>query len=172
MSSDWFETPIACFVTFRTFGTWLHGDDRFSVDRRHNTYGSPRIAPNPSWKRFEARAVARDPVILNSHQRRVVDASIRDTCDVRGWRLYARNVRTNHIHAVIGTSVSASRVVVALKANATRWMREDGCWTSQASPWSKGSSKRYVWTVAQLERAVAYVLEGQGPSLDDQSRER
>jgi len=39
--------PLAYLITFRAYGTWLHGDSRGSVDRFHNRYGAPLIAPNP-----------------------------------------------------------------------------------------------------------------------------
>jgi hypothetical protein len=41
------EFPLAYLVTIRTFGTWLHGDERNSVDRHgKNIYGTPDIVPN------------------------------------------------------------------------------------------------------------------------------
>ena len=30
------EIPLAHLSTFRSYGTWLHGDKRGSVDRSHN----------------------------------------------------------------------------------------------------------------------------------------
>ena len=37
----------AYLITFRCYGTWLHGDDRGSVDRRfYNRVGTPRITPD------------------------------------------------------------------------------------------------------------------------------
>jgi len=53
----------------------------------------------------------------------------------------------------------------ALKASATRSMREAGCWTSSLSPWAARGSKKYLWTEQDLLDAIAYVLEGQGEPL-------
>jgi hypothetical protein len=39
------DTPLAYLITFRCHGTWLHGDERGSVDRFHNRYKSPCIEP-------------------------------------------------------------------------------------------------------------------------------
>jgi hypothetical protein len=38
------EFPLAYLITVRTFGTWLHGDERSSVDEHNdlNIYGTPR----------------------------------------------------------------------------------------------------------------------------------
>ncbi len=39
--SQW---PLAYLITFRTYGTWLHGDERYSIDRHgKNIYGAPCI---------------------------------------------------------------------------------------------------------------------------------
>ena len=35
-------------ITFRCYGTWLHGEERGSVDRRYyNRVGTAKIAPDP-----------------------------------------------------------------------------------------------------------------------------
>ena len=50
---DWDDNqfPLAYLITFRTFGTWLHGDDRGSMDRHgKNIYGTERIAPNANFR--------------------------------------------------------------------------------------------------------------------------
>ena len=70
------------------------------------------------------------------------------------------------MHIVYSARVDASRAVSAFKASATRRMRETGCWSSSLSPWSAGSSRRQLWTPLQLERAIVYVLDGQGDPLD------
>jgi hypothetical protein len=81
------------------------------------------------------------------------------------------NVRTNHAHIVvcIGSS-KPERALTAFKANATRQMREDGCWKDDSSPWAERGSKRYLWNERSVARAVDYVLNGQGdelPAFDD-----
>jgi hypothetical protein len=75
------ELPLAVFFTFRSYGTWLHGDERTSIDRYNNTYGAPRIPSNPKWKKHNINEILREPLILNSAQRRSVERAIRETCD-------------------------------------------------------------------------------------------
>ena len=62
----WNDTDIALayLITFRCYGTWLHGDKRGSIDRFHNAYKSPYIAPNPRWHYHNAQALAGKPVTL------------------------------------------------------------------------------------------------------------
>jgi|SRR5882672_2482558 len=94
-----------------------------------------------------------------------VELAIRETCKIREWSLWAFNVRTNHVHAVISASVRPDRIVSALKTNATRMMREAGQWQSERSPWSRYGSKRYLWTERELSNAIAYVMYDQGEPI-------
>ena len=128
------DIPLAYLITFRCYGTWLHGDKRGSIDRFHNAYKSPYIMPNPRWHRHNAQALEGEPVILDARQRTSVERAIRETCKLRKWHLHALSVRTNHVHVVvcIGT-LNPKRALTALKANATRQMRQDQCWLDRKS---------------------------------------
>ena len=55
------HVPQGYLITFRCYGTWLHGDGRGSVDRFHNRYGSPLIPPNKQWNDTIA-------ALLSAHQ--------------------------------------------------------------------------------------------------------
>lgn len=165
------ETPLAYLITFRCYGTWLHGDVRGSVDRRNNKYGTPRIPEHKRWNDASIASLKHPPVNLDAAMRCSVEEAIKETCSFRNWLLYAKNVRTNHAHSVVcaGTT-SSSKVLLALKANATRQMREDGEWTGEHSPWSEGGSKRKLWNEASVASAIDYVLYGQGDDLPDFDR--
>ena len=162
------DAPVAYLITFTAYGTWLHGDVRGSVDRNRNIYGTPRVLPDVRWKQREFALLKGAPVTLGVERRLSVRAAIAETCEIRGWELYASNVRTNHVHTVITALCRPERVVGALKANATRVLRERGLWSSDRSPWTRGGSTRYLWTQASLERAIWYVVDGQGASLDSE----
>ena len=151
---DFHTIPLAYHVTFRCYGTWLHGDSRGSVDRFHNRYGTPLIPPNAQWRQYNERSRRRPPVALQAQRRAAVKAGIRETCKIRQWRLWALNVRTNHVHTVVSASCDPEIVLIALKATATRKMREAGCWDSSKTPWAKRGSKRRLWTEEQLLRRL------------------
>ena len=79
------------------------------------------------------------------------------------------------MHTVVSTTGRPELALNALKANATRQLRQDGRWEVPFSPWSDGGSKRYVWTEVGLERAIDYVVNGQDgrmPELDQQNHLR
>src|SRR6478672_5798959 len=159
------DTPLAYLITFRTYGTWLHGDERGSVDRHNNVYGTPRIRRNDTWQRIETRSLTREPVQLDARRRAAVENAIRDTCKKRGWNLIAINVRTNHIHVLITANKRPDQILTAFKANATRQMRDDGCWDLELSPWAEKGSKRHLWNEKSVGLAADYVINEQGDDL-------
>jgi REP element-mobilizing transposase RayT len=105
---------------------------------------------------------------LNAVQRRSVEFAIQQTCAIRKWHLYAIQVRTNHVHTVVSIGgLKPERALNALKANATRQMRQDGVWDFHHTPWVKKGSKRYLWNERSVARAIDYVMNGQGDELPD-----
>ncbi len=161
------ETPLAYFISFRTYGTWLHGDRRGSIDRYHNKYGTPYLPPDLKWNQENQRRLKTTPLRLTAKHRKAVEAAIRETCKIRKWSLLAINVRTNHVHTVVTADRKASLVLNAFKANATRQLRQDGLWQHQFSPWADKGSKRKLWNERSVARAIDYVLYGQGDDLPD-----
>ena len=157
---------LAYFITFRTYGTWLHGDKRGSVDRHHRVYGTPGLPPSSLRRQHDRDLLKQPPVKLSARQRPVVESAIRETCTIRGWQLWTVNVRTNHVHAVVYADKNPNSVLSAFKANATRAMREAGVWASDLSPWEFRGSKKYLWDEEQLRNAIVYVESGQGEPLD------
>jgi len=139
------DIPLAYIITFRTYGTWLHGDGRGSIDRFHNLYGSPRIASNTNWHAFNEKSLKTKPLVLDAGQRKSVELAVSETCRIRNWSLRASNVRTNHVHVVLTADTLPERTVNALKANATRQLRTDGHWPHCFSPWADKGSNRLLW---------------------------
>lgn len=106
------------------------------------------------------------PVFLSAEMRDSVETAIKETCHFRDRILYAINIRTNHGHVVVDAgSESPSKVLQALKANATRYMRQRGVWREDFSPWSVRGSKRFLWNDKSVNAAIDYVLYGQGDEL-------
>lgn len=75
---------------------------------------------------------------------------------------------TNHVDVVV--SVGEKRPELALnafKANATRQMRQDECWQREHSPCVDKDSKRNLCNERSIERAIDYVINGQGDDLPE-----
>src|SRR5437763_10481531 len=75
------HTPLGYLITFRTYGTWLHGDDRGSIDRHNNRYGAPLVTPNQRWLAYNKAQLKHRPVQLTRKQRALIKESIERTCD-------------------------------------------------------------------------------------------
>lgn len=162
------DIPLAVLFTFRSYGTWLHGDDRCSIDRHNNIYGTPRYSKLDHWEQISRERMKHDPVTLNARQRSAVEYAVRETCIIRNWGMYAINVRTNHGHVVAAVgSKSPDLVLSTFKANATSIMRERNCWQFKHSPWAEKGSKRRLWNERHLIGAIDYVMFGQGGDLPD-----
>jgi REP element-mobilizing transposase RayT len=167
---DWDDNqwPLAYLITFRTYGTWLHGDERFSMDRHgKNIYGSPAIAPNEKLIGITESNRGDAEFLLDGKQRAVVRKAIEDCCLLREWQLRAINVRTNHVHATISAARKPEGILVAFKSNATKYLREAQLVSFEQKVWSRGGSTRYLWKPEHINRANDYVLNGQGNDLPD-----
>jgi REP element-mobilizing transposase RayT len=161
------DVPIAYLITFRTYGTWLAGDARGSIDRFNNTYGTPRAPSNVIREQQQAAKLKSEPFLMNAAARKAVSEAMRDICSFRGWRAYALNVRTNHAHIVTAGQASPDKMLGDLKAYSTRRLRATGCWPRDHSPWVDKGSKRNLWNEDQVSAAIEYVLFGQGDDLPD-----
>ncbi|MGI8470347.1 MAG: transposase [Pyrinomonadaceae bacterium] len=160
--------PLAYLITFRTYGSWLHGDERGSVDTHgKNIYGTAGILPNRKLEDEMRENLSQDVLLLDRRQRESVEAAIREICEQRGYFLQALNVRSNHVHAVISSPMKPERIADALKAFSTKKLREKSLVKTDEKIWSRGRSRRYLWKPRHIALAIEYVLYGQGDTPFD-----
>lgn len=154
--------PCAYLLTFRTYGTWLHGDERYSVGRMKNSkYGEPKIQPSVPLTDAMAAKKTQPSVILDESQRVLVAAAINEVCLYRNCDLKALNVRTNHVHSVVAASIRPEKIVNDFKAYSTRKLRKQWSISANEKVWSRGASTRYLWKPRHVEAAIDYVLFSQ-----------
>ena len=153
--------PLAYFLTFTTYGSRLAGDERGTVDRGHNRFDTPRIAPNTSHEGFSRSLMTSPALVLDFNQRGTVDRAIRERCATMGWDLYALNVRTNHVHAVVAAAAKPELVLNSFKSWATRRLRNEGQLDLEQKVWTRHGSTRYVWDERSLETVCHYTMEMQ-----------
>lgn len=167
--SKWNDTdePIAFLITFRTYGTWLAGDERGSIDKYHNEYNGPRAVSSVARSSVHRKRLKSPPFFLKGSGRRAVESAIRQVCKYRGWCLIAIAVRTNHIHVVLSGAADSARVLNDLKSYSTRGLREAKLWLHSHSPWVDKGSRRFLWTEGHVEAASNYVIHGQGGPLPE-----
>lgn len=154
------------FITFRTYGTWLHGDERGSVDRAHNRIGEPFLGPDAGLERYRRHLLKTPPVVLDKNCRACVDSTLREVAAHRGWVMHALNVLSNHVHLVVETDEAPEKarpekVLSDFKAWATRRLREAGYVSESVSIWEHHGSTRYLKSEESLSNACHYVLHCQ-----------
>ena len=133
------DEPLAYHLTWTTYGTWLHGDRRGRVKN-----GVFEIKNADVEREEEARSRMKEPVVvLSEDQRLLVEKTIRDHCEIRGWTLHALNVRTNHVHIVVSANRSPDEVMNQLKAWTSRTLSDQAELTTK--PGSKAGRRKW-WT--------------------------
>jgi REP element-mobilizing transposase RayT len=153
--------PIAYFLTWPTYGTWLPGDERGWVEYRHGWQ-----LPDPV-KKLEAEArMTEDACTLDTEQRALVENTIAEHCQIRGWQLHAVNCRSNHLHVVVTANRPPKDVRSQFKAWCTRRLKElerqrTNCDKIRENWWAERGSRRYINDVDSLEAAILYVRDGQ-----------
>jgi REP element-mobilizing transposase RayT len=148
--------PLAYFLTWTTYGSWLPGDDRGWHGK-----GEAEIQPaNPLFVEM-ARSEMKEPEFrLSADQRQIVEATIRDHCRERYWHLHAVNARSNHVHVVVtAAGYQPETVRDQFKAWCTRKLKEAGA--TRTRFWTEGGSRRWINREDDLEAAILYVLDAQ-----------
>ena len=159
------SAPLAYLITFHTYGTWLPGDPRGSVDAHHRLRGTPHVGRAAGRQAASAKLLDHPPVELGPEERTIVLGTIREVCHHRGWALQAAHVRINHVHAVIQAARAdhtPERVMNDLKAWATRRIVEAGLRPPGTRLWVRHGSTRHLWRPEAVEAAREYVVAGQG----------
>ncbi len=154
---------LAYYLTWHTYGTWLHGDERGSVDSSHNQLYQPLAPADRDRAERMREALTHPPVSLSDAARLCIDQTIRRHCEIRRWHLHAANVRTNHVHIVVGcpANVPPELAMDQFKAWGTRRLREAGHISPEQPAWVEHGSTRWVKTPESLDKAIDYVRNRQ-----------
>lgn len=152
MNSD---DPIAFFLTWVTYGTWLPGDARGWVEYKHGWQ-----LPSRDLEADCESRMSEDAIRLAPDQRQAVEDQIKETCQHRGWHLHAVNCRSNHVHAVVSAGETPPKKIRSdLKAYATRRLKSFD--NTRDNWWAERGSIRWVYTDGDLETVVIYVVDAQ-----------
>ncbi|HEX4588901.1 MAG TPA: hypothetical protein VH120_03170 [Gemmataceae bacterium] len=152
--------PIAYFITWTTYGTWLSGDQRGWI-KRGQWVVQP---PDPELELRSRQAMTGDFIVLTPEQRAIVDQVVVDHCRIRNWVLHARNVRTNHVHLVLSAPVHPRVIREQLKAWASRRLSDAAALRGHGRDgrrrwWTEKGDIEWIRDEDNLERVIHYVLE-------------
>jgi REP element-mobilizing transposase RayT len=158
--------PLAYFITFSSYGAWLHGRATGSVDHLHNEPGRPFVPVNPKLEQFERTQMKEEEYVLNPARRRIVLDTIREVCTYRGWKLLAVHVRSNHVHVVVAAPVPPEKIMNDLKAYASRRLKERLGESTITKRWTTHGSTLYLWNEESVREKIEYTLHGQGDPME------
>lgn len=151
------DSPLAFFVTWTVYGTFLQGDGR-----GWRKYRKGERTPQPKLVEWQKSRLNYPVIRLHSNWQRIVEATIVKHCEIRNWHLWAKNCRTNHVHAVVtARGYDGATVLDQFKAYATRALRRDSEVFSGRPVWTEYGDWDCLYTEDELEAAVLYVTEVQ-----------
>ncbi|MFA5252689.1 MAG: transposase [Phycisphaerae bacterium] len=154
--------PLAYLITFTTYGTWLHGGKKASVNEEHNRFGEEFVPCNPGLNTKERSFLKHPPIKLNALHRNIVLQAVLEVCEFRGWLAHAVHVRSNHIHIVVSGREKPEKMMRDFKIYATRAIKKDGDKIPAEKYWTRHGSTKYIWTKKKLCSSIEYVKNGQG----------
>ena len=155
-------SPLAFHITFGTYGTRLHGDERGTVDRRMNQLGDPIVGRCDAWERMERHRLKFEPRVFTARQMVLVESLVLPVCERGGWKLHTCAAGPDHVHSIL-TPLDRARGRDGRAIR--RWLKT---WLSQSlarhiplsrgeTLWSECGSVKWIWTDDYFLRAVRYV---------------
>ena len=163
----WYESmqddPIAYFITWTCYGTYLPGDQRgWTQWHKGDQLPQPLLE---EWCRDRMSEVA---VLLDQTQRDIVNLVVRDHCEIRDWTLPAVNCRSNHCHVVVtAINYDGEQVRDQFKSWAKRRLKEhqhaqeNFGGSVREHWWTRKGSVRKLFDDDSLEAAILYTNEAQ-----------
>ena len=150
------DEPLAFFLTWTTYGTWLPGDNRGWTRK-----GEPDVQhPSPRLAKSAEAKMKESAFRLSRDHRSIVEDTIRKHCEIRKWHVHAVNIRSNHVHVVVtAPGYKPETVRDQFKAWRTRKLKEAG--EARTLFWTEGASCRSINNDEDLEAAVVYVVDAQ-----------
>src|SRR4051794_1993260 len=140
------------FFTWRTYGTWLPGEDGFvgyyysHYGRRviDNQSGEPPTEAIPALERYARSTTAGEPVRLAHSQAEVLLRQFHETAAVRGWVIDVAAILANHVHLVYGVpgDPDPSDMLRDWKSYASRALNRTGARPGGPRWWADRGSKR------------------------------
>jgi REP element-mobilizing transposase RayT len=157
--------PLAYFITFTCYGTWLHGEKQASVDRSTNTPGTDFLSFNLKRLHLVKKQMPETPYFLDESRRQIVLQAIKEVCIYREWVLLAAHVRSNHVHLVIHALTQPEQIMNTIKSYASRHLNKAKLDKHRISRWTHHGSTRYLWNEAGVETTIQYVVYEQGSPM-------
>ena len=163
--------PIGYLITFTTYGSWLHGSNKGSVDDEHCCWGRPFAEVNTGRQVFESQQMKNPVFLMDQSMRELALSTVIEICRKRNWELYAMHARSNHIHIVINSQEEAKKMMGDIKAWLSRRLRGSFSDLGKRKLWTHHGSTKYLWNENALLKAIKYTIQGQGEPMSFYQKE-
>ncbi len=154
--------PIAYFITFTCYGTWLHGEKHASVDRVTNTPGTNFLSFDTKRVDVVKKLMSETPYSLDESRRQIVLKAIIDACNFKQWDLWAAHIRSNHVHCIIHALLKPEQIMNTIKAYSSRQLNKANIDSNRINRWTRHGSTKYLWNNTEVEATIHYVVYEQG----------
>ena len=163
-------------LTWRTYGTWLPGDERGFVDPIvmsngerviHNNPGEPMDADCPALRRYSRGIMAGEPVLLRPQYAVELFSQFRETARYRAWDILAVAILANHVHLVVRVAgdPDGAEILRDFKGYASRRLNLTFGKCPNGSWWSESGSRRILKDDGAIAAAIRYVSQQAGAFL-------
>jgi len=147
--------PLAYFLTWTTYGTWLPGDARGWRRRQEPGVTQP---PNRLFAEMAASELQEPPFFLAPSDLAIAERAITKHCQVRSWMLHKVSVLSNHIHVVVtAPQYAPKKVCVQFKAWCTHQLKPN--YPTRKYFWTRGGYHCCLNNKDALESAIQYVQD-------------
>jgi REP element-mobilizing transposase RayT len=164
------------FLTWRTYGTWLPGDERGFIGAVRDDQGNQVINNIPGQPvnrgnvRLESYAASRlkgPPILLTSEHAVELEQQFYETAQYRGWSVLGLAILINHVHLVVLVEgdPDGSAILRDFKSFASRRLNARFGKPASGSWWSESGSRRVVKADANHEAVEDYVKQQSGAFL-------
>ncbi len=151
------DEPLAFFITWTVYGTFLQGDVR-----GWRKWGQGFQSSQTKLAEWRLERLKYSIELLDINERHRVTEEVSRLSLFRGWKCWAASARCNHVHAVVSApGYSGAKVRDQLKSNATRVLREFNPKYLDRPIWTELGDWLCINSEDDLAKVISYVLEAQ-----------
>ena len=158
------------------YGNWLPGDERGFVSNVRDGVG-PEVRHNKPGEEYDSKhrglqlaasiSLVGDLVRIGLLQAEALFSQFQETESVRGWRLFAVGIMSNHCHLVVGVpgDPEPENLLRDFKSYGSRKLNKQWSRPKSGTWWTESGSKRKLPTREAVLAAIRYVVDQEFPLL-------
>jgi REP element-mobilizing transposase RayT len=151
------NVPLAYFITWTVYGTFLPGDKRWW---RHKRKGVS--APADGLAQWSKKRLLHPISLLAQDDQVACEFAIDEICVFRQWKLWARSARSNQVHVLVtATDKKPNLVRDQIKAKCTLEIRKANLEFVDRPIWTTGGDVEFIDTEDEIFQCQVYINDAQ-----------